>query len=496
MLLISTCACGNRNSKVLESIQSNDSAENENVLVNDKIIMNMTTNSDNVEIYMAGSGIITIDWGDGSESKIHSLKDYERRFPYFSEYEYSHRYSDTSFHKIIIIGGNITHLDCRYHQNKINELNVSDNTALIKLNCSRNQLKKLDISNNSKLKHLECGNNHLTSLDVSKNIMLEYLDCWGNLLARLDVDKNTMLKKLDCSDNQLTSLDVSKNTKLETLDCRYNQINELDLSKNKNMDSEYLFTEFNPFSNSTSFLDKLNESKNQTNEHINDENTICNDSNILQLKKVTFASACSYYIASGKNIKLINNIEHTRLSMMKDIFNSYWYVIETPYPVKTNFISDDVKGWNLAKRETERECNRFNKFYLGCEYNLYAERYYQNTNVISIVYEYNINWCGASPTYGDIVHSFDKNTGKLISYNQLVRNEDKLSSIAEKQYRKENEESLPTSKFTMADKFEFTENGIRFYYDCYEIAASIWGIIEFTIPYSDLVGVVNYLEGF
>ena len=509
MLFISACACGNRSSKVPESPQINESAENENVLVSDNIIMTMTmtTNSDKVKIYMAGSGTITIYWGNGRET--HSLKDYvERKFPYSSEYEYSHSYSDTSFRTITIIGENITHLDCWYYQNKINELDVSKNPKLEYLDCRRNQLISLDISNNIELMKLDCGYNQLAKLDISKNTMLEYLNCWGNLLTSLNVSNNINLTKLDCSDNQLTSLDLSNNINLESLNCGYNQINELDLSRNKNMNSEYLFTEFNPFSNSKSFLDKLDEPKNQTDEHSGNENPIRDDTNSLQLKKVAFApsciyytsaSTCSYYTASGKNSKLINNIERTRLSMMKEVFSSYWYVLETPYPVKTNFISDDVKGWNLAKRETERECNRFNKDYsLGCGYDLYAERYYQNTNVISIKYSYHINWCGAHPTYEDIVHSFGKNTGKLISYNQLVRNEAKLSSIAEKQFWKENQKNeLPSStKFEMANKFEFTESGIRFYYDHYEIVGGAWGILEFTIPYADLVGVVNYLETF
>ena len=250
--------------------------------------------------------------------------------------------------------------------------------------------------------------------------------------------------------------------------------------------------------------------KNLSNENIGDENTIRNVSNSIQLKKVTFASTCSYYIASGKDSILINNIEQARILMMKKVFGAYddylSYSADADYwlhnfdKIKTNFISDDVKGWTLVKRNKEKECNVITNSSLGCkcEYKLYAEHYYQNTRIISITYYYVINYCGAHTGSGLITHTFDKNTGKEISFNQLVIDEGKLSSIAEKQFWKENKgNDISTStKFKMANKFKFTEIGIRFYYDEYEIAAYAYGILEFTILYSDLVGIVNYLENF
>ena len=75
------------------------------------------------------------------------------------------------------------------------------------------------------------SDNQLTTLDVSKNTALTTLDCSKNQLTALDVSQNTALKWLSCSYNQLTTLDVSKNTALTRLDCRKNPLRALDVSK-------------------------------------------------------------------------------------------------------------------------------------------------------------------------------------------------------------------------------------------------------------------------
>jgi len=43
------------------------------------------------------------------------------------------------------------------------------------LYCEENLLTNMDVSNNPALLHLDCGSNSLTRLDVSKNTALEYL---------------------------------------------------------------------------------------------------------------------------------------------------------------------------------------------------------------------------------------------------------------------------------------------------------------------------------
>jgi predicted membrane protein len=80
-------------------------------------IITMTTEtmttpiSRSLNIHLAGSGTVTIDWGDGSEITV-ALKEYKRRW-FRTKNEYSYVYANQSSHIITIKGENITHLSCR-----------------------------------------------------------------------------------------------------------------------------------------------------------------------------------------------------------------------------------------------------------------------------------------------------------------------------------------------------------------------------------------------
>ena len=116
--------------------------------------------------------------------------------------------------------------------NQLINLDVSKNTALTYLNVDGNKLTNLDVSKNTALTYLNVYYNQLTNLDVSKNTALTYLDAYGNKLTNLDVSKNIVLKELDVGHNQLTNIDVSKNTALTQLYVGDNQLTSLDVSKN------------------------------------------------------------------------------------------------------------------------------------------------------------------------------------------------------------------------------------------------------------------------
>lgn len=218
------------------------------VMVN-PVTMKIETNfnQDPRSISLAGSGKVTIDWGDGSNIETYTLQS--------NEVSYTHRYSDMNSRTILIIGEKITKMDCCKNYltsldinnnttltyldcsfNRLTNLNVSTNTALTKLICRFNySISSLNVSNNIALTYLDCSFNSLTSLNVSNIIGLTYLDCLNNRLTSLNVDNNTALKYIDCSTNRLTSLNVSNNKVLEQLWCSSNQLSNLDLSKNKSL---------------------------------------------------------------------------------------------------------------------------------------------------------------------------------------------------------------------------------------------------------------------
>jgi len=181
--------------------------------------MTMITQQNQVQLILAGSGTMTIDWGNG-------LSTTSPLVPYGIDYNYT--YSGSSTHTITITGNNVTRLICN---SKLTALDVSNNAALTHLEC-RGNLTTLDVSNNAALTHLECRDNQLTTLGISNNTALTELSCSGNLLMALDVSNNTMLTRLNCYANQLTTLDVSNNTMLTRLDCFANQLTALDVSNN------------------------------------------------------------------------------------------------------------------------------------------------------------------------------------------------------------------------------------------------------------------------
>ena len=149
-------------------------------------IIRMTTETgDEIEFFLFGSGVATVDWGDGSEKEMLTLNE--------EGIEFHHTYADDAQIHSIHINGN----------------------HIIALRCDRCELTNLDVSKNTKLTHLDCSYNQLTHLDVSKNTVLAYLDCSYNQLTDLDVSHNTTLTMVGCQANQLTA--VALNELLGTL---------------------------------------------------------------------------------------------------------------------------------------------------------------------------------------------------------------------------------------------------------------------------------------
>jgi len=161
-------------------------------------VMTMTTSSDKVQIFLAGSGTFAIDWGDGSEIMSYTLGEYKARW-FRIRNEYSYNYDSETSRTITIIGENITHVDC--FNNKATSLDVSRNPVLIYLDCRFNQLTSLDVSKNTKLSKLIVQGNQLTSLDISNNIAIAGLSCGNNMIKNLDVSNNKALTRLCYTSN-------------------------------------------------------------------------------------------------------------------------------------------------------------------------------------------------------------------------------------------------------------------------------------------------------
>jgi len=121
-------------------------------------------------------------------------------------------------------------LDCSY--NKLVELNITLCMNLELLRCIANQLTELDISNNIRLTDIDCLLNKLTYLDFSNNSELEVVFVAGNQMASLNLSNNRSLRTLYCDENKLTEINVSLCRDLEDLYCRNNLLTRLDVSQN------------------------------------------------------------------------------------------------------------------------------------------------------------------------------------------------------------------------------------------------------------------------
>lgn len=144
----------------------------------------------------------------------------------------------------------LTYLDCSLNQ--IDNLDLSQNSALESLDCSSNLLTSIDLSRNLNLAALNCVNNQLKDLSIQSE-QLYALNASGNLLSTISVDaakrlsilylsknqlkslnlvNNPALLELKCNSNKLATIDLSKNTKLRVLDISNNTLSALDLCSN------------------------------------------------------------------------------------------------------------------------------------------------------------------------------------------------------------------------------------------------------------------------
>ncbi|WP_352421151.1 hypothetical protein [Proteiniphilum sp.] len=144
----------------------------------------------------------------------------------------------------VSVYGDITYFAAA--SNELSALDVSGNPSLQTLNVPLNGLYTLDLSKNTALVRLDVSGNRLSSLNVSQNNALTTLWAFDNQLSTLDVSRNSALAFLDVSGNSLTSLDVTKNAELSRLLCYNNQLSVLDISQNSKLNRLWAFD--NPFS--------------------------------------------------------------------------------------------------------------------------------------------------------------------------------------------------------------------------------------------------------
>ncbi|MEO0340566.1 MAG: DUF3298 and DUF4163 domain-containing protein [Bacteroidota bacterium] len=107
---------------------------------------------------------------------------------------------------------------------------------------------------------------------------------------------------------------------------------------------------------------------------------------------------------------------------------------------------------------------------------------------------------GAHPNTLTAMFNFELDKGKLLSVEDIVLDYGSFKNIAEEVFRfeKQIESDVPLQEagffiesFQLSTNFAFTQEGIKLYYNPYEIAPYAAGITEIVIPYSRLEGILK-----
>ena len=128
--------------------------------------------------------------------------------------------------------------------NRINEINLTNNTSLKIIKVRDIGLLSIDVSTNSKLEELSLGNNHsweaeVSTVDLSNNSELKHLSI-GQLttFSSIDLSNNSNLEELYLTSlTSMNALDVSKLKNLKLLNIGDTPINSIDLSQNESLEN-------------------------------------------------------------------------------------------------------------------------------------------------------------------------------------------------------------------------------------------------------------------
>jgi hypothetical protein len=127
----------------------------------------------------------------------------------------------------------------------LTSVDVSNNTNLVKLQCSSDLITSLDLSNNTLLQTVDIYCPSLTAVNFSNLVNLKSLSYLGKM-PTIDISDAVNLLNLNCVgssgsfsyplENRLTSIDLTNQTKLITLDLTGNTLSTLDLSTCPNLE--------------------------------------------------------------------------------------------------------------------------------------------------------------------------------------------------------------------------------------------------------------------
>ncbi|MBC3786542.1 DUF3298 and DUF4163 domain-containing protein [Spirosoma utsteinense] len=139
----------------------------------------------------------------------------------------------------------------------------------------------------------------------------------------------------------------------------------------------------------------------------------------------------------------------------------------------------------------------------GCwELKTQADTLYASDDAVTVQMETYAYTGGAHPNTNLAFYTFDRESGRALSLNDLVTDTTALLNVVEQSFRRQQgllpqtnlEERgyfLRDGRFFLPANIGMSRKGLVFYYNPYEIAAYALGPIEVTVPYDQLSGILR-----
>lgn len=149
-----------------------------------------------------------------------------------------------------------------------------------------------------------------------------------------------------------------------------------------------------------------------------------------------------------------------------------------------------------------REAGEDRTFITPWEITIDGKVVYKSAPVITVEISTYSYTGGAHPNYWTAYKNFDPTTGRLLSVESVASDAKKLEALAEKEFRRSNNIGAKAdlekagywfseNVFSLPVNFAFTDQGLLFLYNPYEVASYAQGPIDVLLPYSQLKGLLK-----
>ena len=129
---------------------------------------------------------------------------------------------------------------------------------------------------------------------------------------------------------------------------------------------------------------------------------------------------------------------------------------------------------------------------------------YQNSKIVSFAYGWVVDEGGAHNNFGKYCFVLEKTTGRKLFLKDLIREdgEEEFMQTAEREFKlqsgmKPDERmyvlyKFRNNRFHLTETFAFTDAGLTFHFNPYEIAPYSAGLITLTLPYDSIASLINF----